>query len=106
MKKTETSYLLFLVLFALGPSLAASQGRADSTGPELKHAFGELQFDVGYDRRENDSGTSSSASTVRRFRVSAQQHYLIALPHEESSEASSLQSKRRRTHRSEPLVAW
>ncbi len=90
MKKLGTSHLLIFGLIMFGPALAASQTDADSAAAQLKHAFGELQLDLGYDRRENDTGTSSSASTVRRFRVSAQQHYLIELPHEESSEASTL----------------
>ena len=90
MKKVGTSHLLFLVLCVLRPSLAASQTNVDSTTALGKHAFGELQFDVGYNRRESDSGTGSSASTVRHFRVSVLQHYLIDLPHEDSSEGSSL----------------
>lgn len=87
MQEVGTSHLLIFALFVSNPALASAQ---DLIEPQMKRAIGELQLDIHYDRRENESGTSSSASTARRFRVSAQQHYLIELPRSASNEASAL----------------
>lgn len=87
MKRIASSHILIFALLVSSPSLASAQNLVE---PQMKRTVGELQFDIGYDRRDNDNGTSSSASTARRVRVSAQQHYLIELSRSESNETSAL----------------